>query len=314
MGSPLDDFSSPVPSNGAQRWPTGIEAAQPENMNATATIESTDKGLEFYVTALGALQKAQVDFLVGGAWAYERYTGIARDTKDLDVFVRPTDQARALASLAAAGYRTELSFPHWLGKAFCGDNVLDVIFSSGNGVAAVDDLWFEHAIDAELLQMPVRLNPVEEMIWSKSFIMERERFDGADVAHLIRAQGHRLDWDRLLRRFGRHWRVLLSHLVLFGFVYPGHRAIVPARVMDALIGRLELERQPASSARLLCQGTLLSREQYLPDISEHGYEDARLVPRGALTADQVRLWTAAINGAGIPPEVPPENHANRGDR
>ncbi len=59
------------------------------------------------------------------------------------------------------------------------------------------------------------------MIWSKAFIMERERYDGADIAHLILACGRDLDWRRLLGRFGRRWRVLLSHLVLFGFVYPG---------------------------------------------------------------------------------------------
>jgi hypothetical protein len=28
---------------------------------------------------------------------------------------------------------------------------------------------------------------VEEMVWQKAFIMERERFDGADVVHLIQA-------------------------------------------------------------------------------------------------------------------------------
>jgi hypothetical protein len=32
--------------------------------------------------------------------------------------------------------------------------------------------------------------------------MERERFDGADVAHIILAYGDRLDWRRLLERFG----------------------------------------------------------------------------------------------------------------
>ena len=53
--------------------------------------------------------------------------------------------------------------------------------------------------------------------------MERERYDGADIAHLLRARADQLAWRRLLRRFGPHWRVLLGHLVLFGFVYPGER-------------------------------------------------------------------------------------------
>ena len=37
----------------------------------------------------------------------------------------------------------------------------------------------------------------------------------------------------------------------------------------------------------LCQGTLLSRAQYLVDIDEWGYEDARLLPRGGMTPEQV---------------------------
>jgi hypothetical protein len=29
-------------------------------------------------------------------------------------------------------------------------------------------------------------------------------------------------------RFGDHWRVLFSHIILFGFVYPDKRQNVPA--------------------------------------------------------------------------------------
>jgi hypothetical protein len=45
-----------------------------------------------------------------------------------------------------------------------------------------------------VLGVPVRLCPPEEIIWSKAFIMERERYDGADISHLIRACQGRLDW------------------------------------------------------------------------------------------------------------------------
>ena len=37
-----------------------------------------------------------------------------------------------------------------------------------------------------VLDKEVKLCPPEEIIWSKSFIMERERFDGADINHLLR--------------------------------------------------------------------------------------------------------------------------------
>jgi hypothetical protein len=157
----------------------------------------------------------------------------------------------------------------------------------------VDDEWFAYAVDAKLLGVPVALCPAEEMIWSKAYVMERERFDGADVAHLIRARGEGLDWNRLLRRFGEHWRVLFGHLLFFGFAYPNERHKVPAWVMKALSERLADEREEGADAKL-CGGTFLSREQYLVDIGLWGYKDGRLKPRGPMTAEEVAHWTAAI--------------------
>ncbi|HEX6287795.1 MAG TPA: nucleotidyltransferase [Herpetosiphonaceae bacterium] len=250
---------------------------------------------KFYEHTLNILRDSQIPFIVGGAYAFERYTGIARHTKDLDLFVREQDCEQVLAVLAAAGYQTELTFPHWLAKAYCGDDFVDVIFSSGNSLSVVDDTWFEHAADDEVLGIPIKLCPPEEMLWSKMFIMERERYDGADVAHLLRAVGERLDWERLMRNVGDHWRVLLSHLILFGFIYPSHRAIIPNDVLHTLLRRLEAEMQSTPPQEKLCQGTLISRAQYLPDIEEWGYRDARLVPRGNMTPKEAEQWTAAID-------------------
>jgi hypothetical protein len=261
----------------------------------------------FYERALTTLTDAGVPYLVGGAYAFERYTGIARHTKDFDIFVRPDDLDRVFATLAGAGCDTEVTFPHWLGKARCGGDLVDIIFSSGNGVAAVDELWFRHAIDDTVLGIPVQLMPAEEMIWSKGFIMERERYDGADVAHILRARAHLLDWGRLLARFGRHWRVLFSHLVLFGFVYPTERSRVPRWVMQELIGRLsrELVGVPVADATPVCRGPLLSRAQYLVDVEEWGYHDVRLTHESAMNPDDIKLWTDGIKVDGEPREGGP---------
>jgi hypothetical protein len=253
-----------------------------------------------YGTALARLKDARIPFLIGGAFALERYTGIARNTKDLDVFLRRRDLEAALAELGATGCRTEVPFPHWLAKAFTAEGVIDLIFSSGNGIAVVDDGWFQHAVDAKVLGVPVKLCPPEETIWSKALIMERERYDGADVAHLLRALGPNLDWPRLLRRFGPHWRVLLSHLVLFGFIYPGERARVPAGVMRELMDRLAAELETRAPDDGVCHGTLLSREQFLPDVKAWGYRDARLAPTGSMSADDVARWTDAIEDPAPP--------------
>jgi hypothetical protein len=249
------------------------------------------EGAPFYVSALTALDKARVPYMVGGAYAFAQYTGVTRHTKDFDIFVQRADCQRALDVLAALGHKAELTFPHWLGKAYDGDHFVDIIFGAGNGVAIVDRHWFEHATDAHIFGVAVKLIPVEEMIWSKAFIMERERFDGADVAHLLRARASQIDWARLFDRFADRWRVLYAHLVLFGFIYPDLRHLIPDGVMAALADRLR--REPAHSSTGLCQGTLLSRQQYLLDLDE-GLIDAREVPHGTMTKEEIAIWTDAI--------------------
>jgi hypothetical protein len=131
------------------------------------------------------------------------------------------------------------------------------------------------------------------MIWSKAFVMERERYDGHDVMHLIRAGRGRIDWDRLVQRFGDNWRLLLSYLVLYGYVYPGARDAILADVIEALVERLRKEPRTSGDARL-CRGTLLSRSQYLHDIEDLGLRDARLAPFGPMSAEHTELWTNAI--------------------
>lgn len=250
--------------------------------------------LAFYRRAIALLTESGVPFLVGGAYALQRYTGIVRHTKDFDTFCRPNDAPRLLDVFARVGYRTEVTFTHWLGKAFHGDNFIDVIYSSGNGGAPVDDDWFKYAVDEEVLDQPVKLVPAEELIWQKAYIMERERYDGNDVAHLLRACGPTLDWSRLLRRFDKDWRVLLGHLIFFGFIYPGERDRIPGDVLQTLLRRLRAEEDTAPVDEHLCRGTLLSREQYLTDLNKWGYEDARLWPRGNLSEEQIAAWTEGI--------------------
>jgi hypothetical protein len=253
-----------------------------------------DRNQRFYRHAITVLRETGVPFLVGGAFALESYTGLVRRTKDLDVFVRPGDCDRLLSRLQARGFRTELRFPHWLGKAFKRGHFIDVVFSSGNGICEVDDLWFQHAVAADVLGMEVSIIPAEEMIWSKAFIMERERFDGGDIAHVLRSQAKTLDWARVLARFNPHWRVLMAHLVLFGFIYPGHRLQVPAWLMNELMERLKREMATLSPDPQVCQGTLLSWSQYLVHTDRGSYADARLIPRGKLTAQESRYATQVL--------------------
>jgi hypothetical protein len=248
----------------------------------------------FYRDVLTSLERANVPVLVGGAFAFSHFTGIQRPTKDFDLFLRREHIDRALATLAEAGFHTELTFPHWLAKARSDEFLVDLIFGSGNGVAPVDDAWFGNAVQAEAVGIPVWICPAEELLWSKAFVMERERYDGADVMHILHTRGQRLDWTRIVDRFGDYWRVLLFNLVLFGFVYPGAESPAPRWVMDTLLARLHKEIDSPPRDEGTCRGTLISREQYLVDITEWGYSDARMQPRGPMSATEIAHWTEAI--------------------
>jgi hypothetical protein len=247
----------------------------------------------FYRSVLRALRNSNIPFLVGGTFAMARYTLIDRATKDLDLMVERDAWPAVARALRAAGIYTRLSFPHWLGKALGGPAQVDIIFSSGNALVAVDEAWFERAVPARVLGFDVKLTPPEELLWSKAFVMERERFDGADVLHLILRAGSSFDWLHLCDRFKDHERVLLAHLLLFTYAYPSEASIVPRWVLTRLTGAPTTPRR--MSGVRICRGTLFSRQQYLVDVQKWGYVDARLPPFGNLSPRENELWTRAIH-------------------
>jgi hypothetical protein len=230
-----------------------------------------------HLLALTTLKNAEIPYVVAGAYALHVYTGIYRDTKDLDLFLKRQDVPRALDELSRVGFKTDMIDPIWIAKAHASDDYFaDLIFSSGNGVAEVDDLWIDRAHAGVIHGLPILLAPPEEIIWSKAFVCERERFDGADINHLILARGKQMDWRHLLFRFGPYWEVLLAHLAFYRFGYPGQRDHVPSWVWNELTDRArDLPNEP--DKKRLCRGMLLARGQYAVDVDHWGYQDARVL-------------------------------------
>lgn len=232
-----------------------------------------------------------LEFMVGGAYATAHYTGLERDTKDIDLLLRPADVGTALAIWRTAGYSVDFKFTHWLAKVQLGKACVDVIFRSGNGLATVDETWFEHAREAAVFGIRVRVAPPEELVWQKAYIMERERFDGSDVAHLLASCAPFMNWQRLIQRFGPDWRLLWSHLVLFGFIFPGKRHLIPLDVVKEFNSRIAKEQNEPQPDAKLCNGTLVSRIQYFSDVTSGGLVDARESPRCQMSAAEVLRWT-----------------------
>jgi hypothetical protein len=223
--------------------------------------------------ALRILVAEKARFLVAGAFATNHYTGIWRNTKDLDIFCEPSWGPRILDILARHGYTTHVEEEHWLGKAKKDGCLIDVIWGGGNWATFVDDHWFEHAETGNVLDVDCLVAPASDMILSKAWVAGRERYDGADIAHLIRARGRTMDWNDLVARFGDHWQLLLQYLILFRFVYPQERDVVPAQLIHELAARIGTDEEIADG--LGFRGPLVDRYAYLHDLRHDGLPDPR---------------------------------------
>jgi hypothetical protein len=68
---------------------------------------------------------------------------------------------------------------------------------------------------------------------------------------------------------------------------------IPVKVMDELLHHLESERNTPSPTTSLCNGTLLSRNQFISDIESALLVDARLSGRSLMTPEEIKAWTLA---------------------
>lgn len=226
---------------------------------------------QFYKEVLELITNQHIPFLVGGSYAVGQFIPMKPRTKDLDLFCRAHDYPKILKLAKEAGFKTSVYDEKWLAKIIKEEHVVDIIFSSSGDTNPVDDDWFKYASKAQIFGIEVGVVAPEELIWCKSYVQDRGRYDGADVNHLLLHQGKALDWNRLLKRMDRHWELLMSSLLNFRFVYPSERNIVPQWLMMELIDRLKIQEDTLTPKDKLCRGPLLSRNDYLIDIHEKGF-------------------------------------------
>jgi hypothetical protein len=242
-----------------------------------------------YKRALEAVAAAGVPSVVAGAYAIYEHTGIYRKTKDLDLFFEPSGVVPAARALRDAGFVTRLEEPHWLAKATSGEYFIDLIYGMGNGVALIDEGWITHSRPGILAAAPVRIAPPEELIWHRLFISERHRHDMSDILHLILCLGDTFDWERLVRRVGPHWPLLLAQVLTYAYVYPGYRSNVPEWVYEQLLERARVEDGADSDELDFTRGPLISQFSFTIDVREWGFADSRIeLVREARNKPEVR--------------------------
>ena len=196
---------------------------------------------ELYRQALSALESSGVEYMLGGAFAVYYYTGWWRDTHDIDIYVMPEHLDEAIRALEEADFTD-------LGEQAGGDRawiyhsgrealIVDVIFRFANLSNYVTSNWLERAPDTQFLGTNMKILPLEELIWLKVFVINRDRSDWPDVMRIIKAQCSQIDWTRLLELLGEHWLLLAGLIDVFDWQHPDSMGCIPDEIRNGLAER-----------------------------------------------------------------------------
>jgi hypothetical protein len=227
---------------------------------------------ELFHRVLSLFEERQIPYAVAGAFALQAHTGICRDTKDLDLFLTSETATTALNDLRASGFCCEVCDPVWLYKVHRDGFFVDLITGMSNAALVVDDSWIDRARPAVVLGVPSRVLAAEEVLLSKLFVTHRERFDGADIAHVVYGTAGKLDWPRLLSSVGEHWEIFFWALILFRYAYPAQTQFVPQSVWNELTTRFQdTVSNPDPEAKF--RGSLIDDKMFAIDVKEWGLDN-----------------------------------------
>jgi hypothetical protein len=177
-----------------------------------------------YCRAINALRQEEIPFMLGGGFALATFTGRWRDTKDIDFYVHPRDRKRAAKVLRQAGFKDYFATrPYdrkWIYRSTRAGVIVDIIWAMANQRARVDNLWFERASTISIRGETLKVLPLEEFLWCKMYIMQRDHCDWTDAFNLLYATGGRLDWEHLIERLGEDLPLLKALLIMYAWLCP----------------------------------------------------------------------------------------------
>ena len=201
----------------------------------------TEQNVSTFLQALEALNKSDIQYVIGGAFALHHYSGVWRNTNDLDVYMERKFVPQAIDVLSREGFfdRGELAARdrEWIYHAMKNHVLVDIIWQPPNHLWPVDETLYARGQEGILMDVLVRFMPPDELIWAKILIMNKHRCDWPDVFHIVRARPIGMDWEHLLRRACEHWPLLLSFIILYDWAYPRETNCIPSDVRHELLER-----------------------------------------------------------------------------
>jgi len=147
--------------------------------------------------AASALEAESVPYLLGGGlgcWA----RGGPPSSNDIDLMIEREQAERALATLAAAGMRTEKPPEQWLFKAWDGEILIDLIFEPA-GVRITKEV-LERGEELSVAGMYVRVMALDDILVTKLLALDEHCADYRDLLQVGRALREQIDWASLRER------------------------------------------------------------------------------------------------------------------
>jgi hypothetical protein len=215
-----------------------IQKRRPPPLQFEWTEAITPDQWDIYSQAINAVRNAGVPFMLGGGFALAMFTGRWRDTKDIDFYIHPRDQKRAAEALTNAGFKdyySERAYErHWIYRSTKEGFIVDMIWAMANQRAEVDEQWFEHASSIRVRDQDIKILPMEEFMWCKLYIMQRDHCDWTDLFNLLYANAPALDWRRLIGRLEEDRPLLRALLGVYGWLCPKAVGKIPSGVWRLL--------------------------------------------------------------------------------
>ncbi len=240
--------------------PPGFSEQESQRAEAILAELISAEQWRVYDPVIRAARAAGLRFSIGGGIAFSLYSGHRRNTKDLDIFILPEDHQAFIRLMARAGFEEFVDYPYdkvWSYRGACRGFIMDVLWSMLNGRASFDAGWVERGWRISMAGLPLSLLPPEELIWTKLYILRRDRCDWPDLLALFKTMGPRLDWEHLLGRLGEDAPVLGGVLHLYQWLCPGAAGELPGWIWERcglLPGRRDRRRPAVDAARVALFG------------------------------------------------------------
>ena len=183
-----------------------------------------DEEWTVYRPVLQLAVRERVPFALGGGFAFSYYTGIWRNTKDLDLYTTSALRGTLIDIISDAGFDDYFDIASydrsWIYRGHLKGLIMDVIWQMANGRAQVEPEWIERSPRINVRGLPLRVLPMEELAYTKIYVMQRDRCDWPDLLNILFTRGQALDWKHMFNLLGDDRPLLRGLMCVFSWLCP----------------------------------------------------------------------------------------------